>query len=103
MADKREAMVEQGAESRIERAGQLAQEAAGYWQTTLRGLFALPNATVLSVSSAVLYMTGIAEQSFKRIEALTGRVGGEISRELGEVARTATLLEPERAKRQPSA
>jgi len=103
MAEKRESVVEQVAEDRIERSQQLGREALSYWQTTLRGLFALPNATVLSVSSAVLYVTGIAEQSFKRIEALTGRVGGEHSRELGEVPRTATLSEPERAKRQPSA
>ncbi len=103
MADQRNVTTEQGAEDRIERAEQLAREAAGYWQTTVRGLFAFPNATALSVSSAVLYLTGLAEQSYKRIEALTGRLGGEISRELGEVARTATLPEPERAKRQPSA
>jgi hypothetical protein len=43
-------------ENRIQRAGQLAREAASYWQTTLRGLFALPNAMALSVSSAVLYL-----------------------------------------------
>jgi hypothetical protein len=102
MADKREAVVEQGPEARIERSEQLAREALGYWQTALRGLFALPNATALSLSSAALFATGVAEQGFKRIEALTGRIGGEITREIGEVTRTA-LPESERAKRQPSA
>lgn len=103
MAEKREPVVEQGAEDRIERSEQLGREALGYWQTALRGLFALPNATALSVSSAVLYTTGIAEVAYKRIEALTGRIGGEVTRELGEVRRTATLPEPERSKRQPTA
>ncbi len=60
----------------------------------------LPNATALSLSSAVLFMTGVAEQGHKRIEALTGRIGGEISRELSEAARGAALPEAERAKRQ---
>jgi hypothetical protein len=94
MADK-----EQSTESRIERAEQLGREAAGYWQTTLRGLFALPNATVLSLSSAVLFASALAEQSFRRIETLGGRIGDEISRELREFPRTM-LPESERAKRQ---
>jgi hypothetical protein len=98
MADKRETFMEQNAEARMERAEQLAHEAAIYWQTAMRGLFALPNATALSLSSAVLYVTGIAEQSYRRIEALTGRIGGEITREVGEAARAATLREPERAR-----
>jgi hypothetical protein len=100
MVEKRE--LEQGAEDRLERSEQLRQEALGYWQTALRGLFALPNATVLSVSSAVLYTTGIAEIAYKRIEALSGRIGGEVTRELVEVRRAATLPEPERSKRQPA-
>jgi hypothetical protein len=62
----------------------------------------LPNATALSLS-AVLFMTGVAEQGYKRIEALTGRIGGEISRELSEAARAAALPEAERAKRQATA
>jgi hypothetical protein len=100
MAEKREAMMEQGVDGRIERSEELAREALGYWQTTLRGLFALPNATVLSLSSGVLYASAVAEQAYKRIESLTGRVSGEITRELGEVRRTNTLPEAERSKRQ---
>jgi hypothetical protein len=103
MAEKRESMMAQAAGERIERAEQLAREAASYWQTTLRGLFALPNATALSLSSAVLYATGIAEQSYRRLEALSGRIGGEITREVGEVTRAATLRERERAKQPPLA
>jgi len=105
MAERREAVADHGADERIERSGQLAQEALGYWQEALRGLFALPNATALSLSSLAMYATGIAEQSYKRFETLTGRIGGEITRELGEATRAvaATLPEPERAKRQPSA
>jgi hypothetical protein len=102
MAEKRE-LVEQSAEERLHRADELAREAAGYWQTTLRGLFALPNATVLSFTSAVFYLTGIAEQSYKRIESIGGRIGDEISRELKEFPRAAALPESERVKRQPSA
>ena len=102
MAEKRESVVEQGAEERIERAEQLGHEALGYWQTALRGLFALPNATALSLSSASLYATGIAELAYRRMELLTGRIGGEITKELGEVRRLATS-EPERGKRQASA
>jgi hypothetical protein len=103
MAEKREPVMEQAAEERIERSEQLAREALGFWQTTVRGLFAFPNATALSLSAAVLYASGVAEQAYRRIETLTGRLGGEITRELGEVRRAATLPEPERAKRQPSA
>jgi hypothetical protein len=104
MADKREGVVvEQGAEDRIERAGQLAREAMGYWQTTLRGLWAIPNATTLSVSSAVLYATGTAERAYQRVASLTGRIGADITREIGETRRAVPLTEPERAKRQPSA
>jgi hypothetical protein len=102
MADKRDG-VEHSAETRIERAEQLSREAAGYWQITLRGLFALPNATVLSLSSAVMLVSGLAEQSFRRIEALSGRIGDEISRELKEFPKASALLEAERQKRQPSA
>jgi hypothetical protein len=98
MADKGETVLEQGAEARIDRALQLAHEAGAYWQTALRGLFALPNATALSLSSAVLYVTGIAEQSYQRIEALTERIGGEITREVGEATRAATLRKEERAR-----
>ncbi len=101
MAEKREAVVDQTAEKRIERAEQLAREAAGYWQTTLHGLFALPNATVLSVSSAVLYATAIAEQSYKRIEVLGGRIGDEVSRELKEFPR-AFLPQGNGSKHQPT-
>lgn len=90
-------------EDRIERAEQLGREAASYWQTALRGLFALPNAAVLSLSSAVLFVSGMAEQSFKRIESLSGRIGDEISRELKESQRTSALLESERGRRQPTA
>jgi hypothetical protein len=103
MAEKRDPMVEQAAEHRMERAEQLAREAGGYWQTALRGLFALPNAAVLSLSSAVLYVTALAEASYRRVETLGGRIGNEISRELKEVPRASALLEAERAKRQPSA
>jgi hypothetical protein len=95
--------MEQSAESRIDRAEQLGREAAGYWQTAMRGLFALPSAMVLSVSSSVLFLSGVAEQSFRRIEALSGRIGDEVSRELREVSRLSALPESERAKRQPSA
>jgi hypothetical protein len=102
MAEKREATVEHGAETRIERSEELGREALGYWQTTLRGIFALPNATALSVSSAVLYMTGVAELAYKRIELLGGRIGGEIQRELGEARRAGSLPEGER-KRQATA
>src|SRR5579863_9435069 len=101
MADKRDS-VEQSAESRIDRAEQLGREAAGYWQTAMRGLFALPNAAALSLSSAVLFVSGMAEQSFRRIEALSGRIGDEISRELKEFPKTSALPEAERPKRQPS-
>ena len=103
MAEKHESAVEQRAEERIERSEELAREAFGYWQTTLRAVSALPNATALSLSAAVLYASGVVEQAYRRIETLTGRLGGEITRELGEARRAATLPEPERAKRQPSA
>ena len=103
MAEKRESVVEQVAEDRIERSQQLGREALSYWQTTLRGLFALPNATALSLSSATLYATGVVELAYKRIELLTGRIGGEITRELGEVRRAAALSEPERPKRPATA
>jgi len=94
---------EHRAEDRIERAEQLGREAASYWQVALRGMFALPNATVLSLSSAVLFVSGLAEQSFRRIEALSGRIGNEISRELKESRQASALPEGERARRQPSA
>jgi hypothetical protein len=102
MAEKREAVVEQGADDRIARSEQVAKEAAAYWETTLRGLFALPNATALSVASVVLYTTGALERTYRRMEQLTSRIGEDISRQL-ENARTQSLPEPERAKRQASA
>jgi hypothetical protein len=102
MAEKRESL-DQAPEQRLERAEELAREAAGYWQTTLRGLFAFPNATVLSLTSAVFYVTGLAEQSYQRIESIGGRIGDQISRELKELPRATALPEAERAKRQPSA
>jgi hypothetical protein len=94
---------EHSAENRIERAEQLRHEAASYWQVALRGMFALPNATVLSISSAVLFVSGLAEQSFRRIEALSGRIGEEISRELKESRQASALPEAERARRHPTA
>lgn len=103
MAEKRESVGEQGAEDRIARSEQIGREALNYWQTALRGLFALPNAAMLSLSSGTLYATGVVELAYKRIEMLTGRIGGEITRELGEVRRAAALSEPERAKRPASA
>jgi hypothetical protein len=102
MAEKRETL-ERGPEDRIAQAEQLGREAAGYWQTTARGLFALPNATILSLSSAVLYATALAEQAYQRVELLTERIGGEITREIGGDRRSAALPESERARRQPTA
>jgi hypothetical protein len=99
MAEK---LADQNPEARIERAEQLAREAQSYWQLALRGLFAFPNATALSVSSAILYLTGIAEQSYRRIESLSGRISSEVTREISEATR-ATLPEPDRVKRQPTA
>jgi hypothetical protein len=100
MAEKRETL-EQGPEDRIAQAEQLGREAAGYWHTTVRGLLALPNATILSLSSGVLFATGFAEQAYQRVELLTERIGGEITREIGGNRRGAAL--PESARRQPTA
>jgi hypothetical protein len=102
MAEKRE-VLSGDAEDRIERAEEVAEEAKVYWQTALRGLFALPNAAALSLTSAVLYSTGAFERSYRRLEQLTGKIGESVSRELNEVRKTATLPEPERPKKQPSA
>jgi len=64
---------------------QLAAEAKQCWETVLRGVFAIPNATALSLSAAALYTTGVAERAYRRIERLTGRIGGRASVQLKHV------------------
>jgi hypothetical protein len=91
-----------GADERIERSEQLAQEARQYWDVALRGLFALPNATALSVSAAILYTTGMAERAYKRLEILTGRIGGEIGAAMSD-GRTIPLPDGERSRKHQSA
>jgi hypothetical protein len=90
-----------GADERIERSEQLAEEARQYWEVALRGLFALPNATTLTVSAAILYTTGIAERVYKRIEIMTGRIGGEIQGAMSE--KSFPLPDSERSRKQRSA
>lgn len=103
MGEIRETM-EQGAEGRADQmAEKLAREAMGQWWIALRGMSALPTATVLSVASTAMYMTAFAERWFELFETSIWRVREETKRERHEAPRAVASPDGGEKSKQPRA